>query len=497
MPVSCTYHPGENAAHTCSRCRANFCPSCIIVKKSEVSGVKKNYYLCPKCNIYTEPIPFTDRIEPFWKRFPQIFQYPLHLHPVILILVLSVLQIAFAGFSLLGLIVQLVCMGVLLTYANLALYASSHGNPRPPDFALQKISANFSIVFKQMAIYIIFIVLGYKIATLLFPLIGPEATVGVMAFYILALMFLLPAMIIMLAVTKSLIAAILPHVFIRLAWRIGWPYLALCFFLLLLSLAPAAAANFLSAIIPPKGLWPILTILSSYYMIVSYHLMGYILFQYHEKVGYKVDFDGEQDAASANRDAKSPAAPVDDEKKQLLSRVNIFIKDGDYNSAMTLIERDTEGHDMDPVIAERYYNLLKLTERSQDLPSFGRYYLRMIQGSNTTEKMAQVFLDCRKTDPGFVSDDADLLYLAAKSLNETGNFQPSIAAFLEFIERYPEHPMIPNAYFFTAKLLHEKLNNGRQASRILQHLISKYPFHENTAFVQSYLRQINNGLKTA
>jgi len=57
--------------------------------------------------------------------------------------------------------------------------------------------------------------------------------------------------------------------------------------------------------------------------------------------------------------------------------------------------------------------------------------------------------------------------------------------------------MIPNAYFFTAKLLHEKLNNGRQASRILQHLISKYPFHENTAFVQSYLRQINNGLKTA
>ncbi len=497
MPVSCTYHPGENAVHTCSKCQANFCRACIIVKKSEVSGVKKNYYLCPKCNIYTEPIPFTDRIEPFWKRFPQIFQYPLYLHSVLLILVLSVLQVAFAGFSWTGLIVQLVCLGVLLTYANLVLYTSSHGNLRPPDFEVQTISANFSIVFKQMAIYIIFAVLGYNIATVAFPIIGPGATVGLLAVYILGLMFLLPAIIIMLAVTKSLFAAILPHVFILLAWRIGWPYLALCFFLILLSLAPAAAANFLNPIIPPKALWPIVTILSAYYMIVSYHLMGYILFQYHERVGYKVDFDGEQDTASLKPGHVSPVSPGDDEKSQLLNRVNIFIKDGDYDSAVTLIERDADGHDMDPVIAERYYHLLKLTERFSDMASFGRYYLRQIQKTGHAEKIAEVFLDGRGVNPAFISDDADLLYLSAKSLNETGQSQPAVSAFLEFAERYPDHPLIPNAYFFTAKLLHEKLDNGKQALRVLQHLVEKYPFHENAGFVQSYLRQVKSALNTA
>ena len=497
MPVSCTYHPGENAAHTCAKCRANFCRSCIIVKKSEVSGVRKNYYLCPKCNIYTEPIPFTDRIEPFWKRFPQIFQYPFYLHSVILILVLSILQVAFAGFSWMGLILQLVCLGVLLTYANLVLYASSHGNLRPPDFDVQTISANFSIVFKQMAIYIIFAVLGYNIATLLFPIIGPGATIGVLALYILGLMFLLPAIIIMLAVTKSLFAAILPHVFIRLAWRIGWPYLALCFFLILLSLAPVAAANFLNPILAPKVLWPIVTILSSYYLIVSYHLMGYILFQYHEKAGYKVDFDGDQDAASSRSSSVAPVSPDEDEKSQLLNRINIFIKDGDYDSAITLIERDAFGHDMDPVMAERYYHLLKLRERSSDMASFGRYYLRQIQKTGHAEKIAQVFLDCRGINPDFISDDADLLYLSAKSLNEMRQYHPAVSAFLEFSERYPDHPLIPNAYFFTAKLLYEKLGNGKQAMRILHHLAEKYPFHENAGFVQSYLRQVKNTLNPA
>ncbi|MFO7570595.1 MAG: hypothetical protein R6W75_12435 [Smithellaceae bacterium] len=493
MSIPCSYHPGVNAAHTCPKCRTNFCTACIIRKKTESHGSMKDVYLCPKCRVYAQRIPFTYLIEPYWKRFPRIFQYPVHWQPMLLFLILSLIRTVFASPSpsLIGLAVEFVCFGILLTYANLVLFDSSHGNPQPPAIETQTISENFSLVFKQLAIYALIALAAYQIFVTLISVADPKiAVIGVSAF-LLVIFFLMPAILIMLAITKSLFAAILPTVFIRLAWRIGWAYLGLCFFLMLLGLAPAAIFGLTWKVLPQPAAAFLITLASSYYMIVSYHLMGYVLFQYHEQVGYKVDYVEERDTAimPATPNKKTPG-PDDSGKSELLNRINIMIKDGEHDTAIALIEEQAAGGDLDPIVADRYYSLLKLKQKNEDIKAFGRYYMRMLIKNGAKDKISEVFLTCRQLDDQFLIDDADALFVAAKVVNEGKHYPEAMSAFLTLIEKHPEHPMIPNAYFFVARLLNEQWNASERAMKIIEHLMTKYPFHENASFVRAYVRQI-------
>lgn len=491
MSIRCSYHPVANAAHTCPKCHANFCAACIIRKKTEYHGAMKDYFLCPKCRVYTQRIPFTNLIEPYWKRFPQIFQYPLHLQPLLLIFILSLIHTVSAPYGIIGLIAVFVCFGILLTYANLVLSESSHGSPEPPAIKAETISGNFSIVFKQLAIYALIFFTAYKIFMTLISMAKPELAAIGTALFLMVILFLMPAIFIMLAITKSLFAAILPTVFIRLAWRIGWAYLGLCFFLLLLVSAPTVILGFTWKALPPTVAAFLITLLSSYYMIVSYHLMGYVLFQYHEQVGYKVDYDeGRESAAIPMGPNHKAAAPENSEKSQFLNRINILIKDGDHDAAIALIEQQANREELDLVIAERYFNLLKLNRKNDDLKVFGRYYMRILIKNGAKDNVADVFMTCRSVDEHFLSDDADALFVAARALNEGKHYQEAMSAFLTFIEKYPDHPMTPNAYFFVARLLHEQWTASDRAMKIIEHLMKQYPFHENASFVRAYAKQI-------
>jgi tetratricopeptide (TPR) repeat protein len=491
MSIRCSYHPVANAAHTCPKCHDNFCTACIIRKKTEYHGMMKDYFLCPKCRVYTQRIPFTNLIEPYWKRFPHIFRYPLHLHPLLLIFILSFIRTVSAPYGIIGLIVVFVCFGILLTYANLVLFDSSHGSPEPPAIKAETISGSFSIVFKQLAIYALIFFSAYKIFMTLVSMAEPKLAAIGTALFLMAVFFLMPAVFIMLAITKSLFASILPTVFIRLAWRIGWAYLGLCFFLLLLGLAPTAIIGFTWKVLPPPVAAFLITVLSSYYMIVSYHLMGYVLFQYHEQVGYKVDYDEERES-SAIRVGPSPIAhtPEDNEKSEFINRINMLIRDGDHNTAIALIEQQATRGELDLAVAERCFNLLKINRRNDDLKTFGRYYMRMLIKYGAKDKIAEVFMTCRSVDEHFLSDDTDALFIAAKALNEGKHYQEAMSVFLTFIEKYPDHPMTPNAYFFVARLLHEQWAASDRAMKIIEHLTINYPFHENASFVRAYAKQI-------
>jgi tetratricopeptide (TPR) repeat protein len=298
-------------------------------------------------------------------------------------------------------------------------------------------------------------------------------------------------MIIMLAVTKSFFAAIMPQVFIRLAWRIGWPYLALCFFLMTLASAPVAILSLIWNVIPKNIVNFFVTFFSSYYMIVSYHLMGYILFQYHEQVGYKIDYDrNDEPIADSKTSIKATASINGRSENEMLNRINILIKEGNFDDAISLIREETHGKISDPIIAERYFNLLQLKKMKPELIEYGRNYIQFLSNTNQKDKLCEVYLLCKSIDENFINNDAACLYITAKALNEKNNHFEAKQAFERFIALDENHVMVPNAQFFIAKILNEKLNEPLKAIDIINNLIKKYPFHENTAYIQSYLRQI-------
>lgn len=483
MTVHCNYHPSKFAAYQCPKCGVNFCSDCIIRRKIEQYGKAKNVFLCPKCNVYAKELSITNAIEPFWTRLPKFFTYPLSPKPLLLIFIISLISSFFMGNDIISALIQFACFGVILTYSYSALEGTVNGNLKPPSINLSTISDDFGIVFKQFAIYFAIILVSVTVS------IKISIFLGVTFFFISLL--LLPAMIIMLAVSKSFFAAIMPQIFIRVAWRIGWPYLALCFFLLILLSAPAVILSLIWNIIPKNIVNFFVTFFSSYYMIISYHLMGYFLFQYHERVAYKINYQRNDEPLADSRKQIKTAIPVNGfGENELLNRINVLIKDGNLDGAISLIREETRGNINDPIIAERYFNLLQLKKMNPELIEYGKNYIQFLSKTNQKDKLCEVYLLCKSIDENFINNDASCLYITAKMLNEKNNHLEAKQAFERFIAIDENNAMVPNAQFFIAKILNEKLNDPLKATDIINGLIKKHPFHENTAYIQSYLRQI-------
>ena len=492
MPMNCNYHPDQPAAHLCPKCNTYFCSGCIVKRKSDLYNFK---FICPKCNIYTKTLLNNYTIEPFWKRLPKIFKYPLRLQPIILLLILAAIFSYLGDIFLLGILVKSACFGVALTYSFAALTSTVHGDFKAPSISMESIHDNFWLVFKQLAIFLIFYLISKAYTTnLLFDnwedTLRRQTSGMSDVIFILTSQLLLPAMIIILAETKSILAAINPRVLIMLVRRIGWAYLLMCFFLDILVTAPIVIAGLIGKSITQEISTFLITSSLFYYMLVAYHLMGYILFQYHEQFGYEIVYDGENEPITNPKTQIKTAATMNESvDNELLNKLHIFIKEGNLDEALSLIREETHGNITNPILAERYFNLLQIKQMNAELLECGKNYIPLLIKTNQKDKLCEVYLTCKSIDEHFITD-ASSLFMIAKSLNEKNNHVEANQAFKQFIAMNDKHPMVPDAYFFVAKILNEKLGEPIKASELIKAIIKKYPFHENTVYIKSYLKQI-------
>jgi tetratricopeptide (TPR) repeat protein len=289
----------------------------------------------------------------------------------------------------------------------------------------------------------------------------------------------IPAMITVLAVTDNLISALNPLIFVKMAWRIGWGYLLMYTFLLLLLLAPATVGYYIVSFLP-KGLHVFLSSFTkSYYTIISYHLMGYVMLQYHEEIGWEVDFD--DDLAEEYEESEGGSG------NELLNRVDMMIKDGQIDEAIALIKEETEGHITDLALAERYYKLLKVKQQVPEILQHSKNYLDLLIKKKDSDKVCQVYSECVSTDNQF-SPTPTTLFKIGGLFNEKEKPKEAINAYNRFIKANPSNPLIPKAYFLCANILNEKLNATQKAAQILHALIKKYPNHDMIPHIRKYLK---------
>lgn len=474
MATSCNYHPTQKAHWVCPSCEVNFCPDCVDSRVVDQHGKKKVYHFCPECNVEVERVAFEDIVEPFWFRIPKFFAYPFHPRPLILMVVLSFLSVLLIFPSLLSLLIQILIAGLFLKYAFAALKNTANGNFQTPKIDSKTLLEDFLIVFKQLGIFILIGYAFYKVTQMAGIIIG----LLFLGFAILSI----PAMIIVLVGTNSLLQAINPAMFVVMAWRIGWSYLLMYFFLMLLGAAPAILGQYIVGYLPAKLHFFLLKVAQNYYTLISYHLMGYVIFQYHEEIGYDVDFEEEELPQE-----KIPSG--EEESGQLLNRVDMLIKEGKLDDAISLIKSETIGAITALGLAERYYNLLKLKEQTPDMLKHGKEYLDLLAKANQKAKLVEVYSECLSKDPNFTPKPTTLLK-AASYLNEAGKHRESLEAYSRFIKANPENPLVPKAYFLASNIFNEKLKNPGKATKILKNLIKKYPNHDIIPHVQRYLSEI-------
>jgi len=473
MKKFCEYHPAKPAYWNCPKCGSYFCQDCIVARKKGGVLEHEDIHLCPKCNIEAGWVGVANIIEPFWKRLPKFFTYPLSMHPLLLIIVLSIASILFSKVPIIGWMMMIVIWGISLKYSFSALKATAHGDLTPPKINSKTISEDFLQVFKQVGIYII---IG-----IVFVWLIPTAGIIVAVLFLIFALLYVPAIIILLVTTNSLLHALNPIVFTKLAFRIGRGYFLMYFFLLLLGFAPTVLAQYLMKFLPIELYQLLFGFAKNYYTIISYHLMGYVILQYHEEVGYRVDYEDFKELPEKTGEIK------EDENSKILSRVNIMIKEGKLDEAISFIQDATKTDGItDLTLSERYLNLLKMKKRKSEMLKHCKLHLHLLSKENKKAKACEIYSDCLSMDTAFTPTSLALFKLGGW-LNETGKIKESVRTYNRLVKAYPEDSLVAKAYFRSAQIFYDRLMEPARAKKILTALIKKYPDHEIIPQVKNYL----------
>lgn len=130
---------------------------------------------------------------------------------------------------------------------------------------------------------------------------------------------------------------------------------------------------------------------------------------------------------------------------------------------------------------------LKRSDKAEAL-ALGRRYLGMLLDAREETRAFEVFRQCLAADAGFRVASAEHVLPIARAARKAGEPQAAVAALRGFDKAHPGHPMIPDVYVFSAKLMAEELRNADMAKKILEHVILKYPGHYLAQDAKRYLQ---------
>ncbi len=485
MPVACDRHPTSPAWWRCPRCSKNLCPKCIS-KRATGQFQEKALYFCPRCNVEAKTRDLSQVISPFWARLHRFFVYPAaSIQSLGIILVLSLLSTLFHQAGFISVLVKFVLWSVMVKYSFESLRYTAQGSFKPPPLSSKVLVEDYGIVFKQIALYIV--LFGFFII-----IVVPAGPL----FIILYLLFCglgLPSMLTILIINDSLIQAINPVMVVGLIIRIGWSYFLLLLFLLLLSGAPAALYFAFIQHLPEKMQLFLNIAASNYYTLITYHMVGYVILQYHHRVDYPVELETilasiYPDGADASEHSVSGASQ--NRNAGLLNEIGLLVQEGELDRAIDQIEQRVQIREIDDLeLSQRYVDLLTIRKQRKKLLSYAPHHLELAAKSGTKTKAIELYLECLRLDGRF-TPPALVLFKIAGWLSESNKNREAIAALNTLIKNYPKDGLVPKACYRGALIFNERLQKVDKAKQILKGLIRKFPDHEITEFAKNYLNNL-------
>lgn len=467
MSIKCSVHRNSQAHFQCHKCGGAYCEKCVSIRSSTGYGEENRDYFCPTCNLPAEHVGVGNLITPFWERLPKFFTYPLQPVPLILTFFLSLLG-ALVPFSI---FVQVFVWVVMMKYAYAVFLATGQGSFKAPTVTWQLINSDIEAVLKQ---FVIFGLIGFG-AKFVF------GTAGVFGgfLYLAFIAIFAPAILMVLVASNSVFNAINPLIFIPLVSRIGARYFLMYLFLFLLYSAPMAVFSYFPLEMPFQ-VWKFLILFfGQYYALVSYHLMGYVLLQYHEEIGYHVDYEHFMDHSVAVKGEKL------DEQEKLLNSLGVLVQNGRYEDALVLIRSETRGKFTTVELSERYLQLLQMTGNQEEANRFRGKHLDLMVQHGKKEKSVQLYKQLELETGDTLSPET--LFSIASWLNERSEFKKALNCYMSYIKDHKEHLNVPEAYFEVAQILHERGNNSKKAKQIMNILLSSFPDHKLIPEVKKYL----------
>ena len=215
-----------------------------------------------------------------------------------------------------------------------------------------------------------------------------------------------------------------------------------------------------------------------YALLLAYHLFGDLLFQHHEALGI---------------DISSPIVrPVlaNLMEDQAMQHADTLVARDETVAAIEVLRALMQRHGASAPIHDRYRQLLRGIQDIEGLNQHGREYVPNLLALGQTKRALTLYLESRALDAGFqldVPEDITRLFMHAVA---TGQSQLAVELMAGFDTRFPRNADVPQNFLITAKLMAERLGRADEAKQLLEGLIERFPEHPLIPDIQRALADV-------
>lgn len=294
--------------------------------------------------------------------------------------------------------------------------------------------------------------------------------IATLAFWVFCLA--LPAVVMQLSASNDVGESINPARWWHFMSRIGWPYLLLCFFLLLLLNGMPLAIGLLLPVLGGPLALPLVNFVGLYFLLIGFLLMGYVMYQYHERLGLWALAPGDDGSL--------------DPKAQLDEEIGELVAGGKTADALAKAEQAARDYSTDWACHERVYKILALSGPSERLREAGFALFDRACGVGRHDRALRIFRELGGMDAEPKLDGPQSLALA-QAADKEHDTRLAVRLVNGFDKRFPKHPALPDVMYFSARLVSERLRRHDQATAILNTLVQRFPQHAVLPAAQAYL----------
>lgn len=399
---------------------------------------------------------------PFWQQLPKVFTYPAHFDALVKIVCFAVAAAIASSFLPLGPLWAALVWLAFLAYCFGILERTARGHLTAAEVYMNdRVNKDYRPIM-QVVIFIIFLALAGVVTVM----VGPVA--GQVAFFLVSLV--IPASIMVLALDERLGPALNPVRLMATIAGIGLPYFALCAFLFLLLESSQFLSDALDYVLPEWASEIVADMISMYFTVSMYYLMGYAIYQNHEALGVDVHVDPAAAQQALQKGTKAEAELLGPQTRSLIA-------DGKLEEAAARIESRMRREWENNKLHDQYQKLLLLQGQPQAITRHVNEYVPKLMREKKAARAVEVYETARKAVPDLLITDSTIILALATQASELRRDATAFELLKGFDKRFPDSAEIPGVYFLAAKLLLEKHNDYAMAQKIFQHLVKKYPQH--------------------
>lgn len=408
-------------------------------------------------------------IVPFWQRLSEITLYPAKPAAMITIGVLALARLLGLLPGLAGWLLDLLVTVALYRFAFEVLRATANGRMEPPEGMGETAQSSGWLAIWLQLIFIIAAVL----LVVLLGWIGLALCVVMLVGY--------PGAVMSLAIDQNLGHALNPGTWIQIMTRLGWPYFVAFGLILVIFISAGNAQAWLAKLLPLAVGLPVFHFISGYALIATFHLMGYLIWQYQDELGFTPDA---VPTLQLHRNA--------DTDQYILDEAAQMVRDGETDMATETLQAHLRERGGTEAVHTQYRKLVRLKGDRNELIRHGKEWLPMLLAQEKEKTAVELCRELADLDPTFVLTDAESNARLAQRASTLGHAQLALRLINGFHKRHPKSADIPAMYLLAARLLSERMGKDAEAKSLLTQIRGAYPNHALVPQIDALMKLIDS-----